>query len=245
MNTARIQVSRWRQLRDWFGSSEMLGHLDFIYNPGQGLAWGGPFNGQMVRAKLFHHLVTHFRPAAIVETGTYLGTTTEFMAEMGLPVFTIERRPRNYGFARSRLRHRRNVKLRCGDSRVVLRSLFDGPLNAMRDRTTLLYLDAHWYNDLPLAEEIDLAFRQCPAAIVMVDDFAVPGDPGYAFDDYGPDKALNAEYIAPAVAAHELAVYYPSTPSDEESGARRGCVVLCRDAMHGGALTSVSLLRRA
>jgi hypothetical protein len=222
----------------------LKGALDYYRFPERRAAWGGPFNGQTVRAKLFRDLMAHLRPSALVETGTYLGTTTEFLAETGLPVFTIEGHWRNYGFARSRLWLRRNVKLRHGDSRATLRSLFDGPLRADRNATIFFYLDAHGDHDLPLAEEIDLAFSRCPAAVVMVDDFAVPGDPGYGFDDYGPGKALDAAYIVTAVAAYELAVYYPSTPSSEESGARRGCVVLCRTAVHGEALSSLLLLRR-
>jgi predicted O-methyltransferase YrrM len=209
------------------------------------MALGGPFNGQKARARLFQDLIGCLQPQAIIETGTFLGTTTEFMAEAGLPVFTIEAHPRSFGFALARLRPCRNVTLLKGDSRAMLRSLFDGPLRRSGNGTLLFYLDAHWNDDLPLAEEVDLVFRRCPGAVVIVDDFAVPGDAGYAFDNYGPGKSLDAEYIGPAVAAHELAVFYPSTPAAEDTGARRGCVVLCREAMHGRTLSSFALLRRA
>lgn len=234
-----------RPLRDWFSSWQVAGHLDFIRFPERGMALGGPFNGQTARAKLFQGLIASLHPRAIVETGTYLGTTTAFIAEAGLPIFTIEAHPRSFGFAQARLRSCRNVTLLKGDSRVMLRSLFDGPLRLKAEGTLLFYLDAHWNDDLPLAEEIDLVFRRCPAAVVIIDDFAVAGDAGYAFDNYGPGKSLDAEYIGPAVATHELAVYYPSTPSAEETGARRGCVVLCREATHGQTLSSFALLRRA
>jgi len=60
----------------------------------------------------------------------------------------------------------------------------------------------------------------------MIDDFEVPGDPGYGFDDYGPGKALTASYLAPAFREFEPAVAYPSLPSSRESGRKRGCVVL-------------------
>src|SRR5262249_34750011 len=104
---------------------------------------------------------------------------------------------------------------------------------------------AHWNVDLPLAVEVEIICHHCPKALVMIDDFQVPFDAGYGYDDYGPGKVLNAEDIAPVVAAHELAVYYPSTPSAEETGARRGCVVLCRDSVHGAVVSSLSLLRHA
>jgi hypothetical protein len=222
-----------------------VGRLEYLCFPERGNGWGGPFNGQLARARLFQDLIALLPAAAIVETGTFLGATTDFMARTGLPVFTVDGNARCYGFARSRFWRRRNVNVHLGDSREVIRSLFGGALCAYKDRTIFFYLDAHWNDDLPLVEEIDLAFSLCPAAVAMIDDFAVPGDPGYLFDDYGPGKTLNAGYIARAVAAHELTAYYPSTPSAEENGVRRGCVVLCRDDMHGKALSSFLLLRRA
>jgi hypothetical protein len=222
----------------------LMGSIDYWWNPELGVAWGGPFNGQAFRQALFKELLAALAPAALVETGTYRGTTTEFLAEGGVPVFTIEVRPRNYGFSRARLRQRTNVTLRHGDSRKELRSLLDGPLRGLSHRPLFFYLDAHWKGELPLAAEIDLVYARCQAAIVMIDDFQVPGDAGYAYDDYGPGKALTPAYIAPALAAHGLAAFYPSTPSAEESGARRGCVVLAKDAVHGRTLEAIALLRR-
>jgi hypothetical protein len=142
--------------------------------PDRGVAWGGAFNGQPLRQALFLALIRQLEPAAIVETGTYLGPTTEFMAETGLPIFTIEAHPRRYGFARARLWRRRNVTLLQDDSWAALLTLFDGPLRGFGNRTLFFYLDAHWNDDLPLAEEIEIIFARCPAAVVMVDDFRVP-----------------------------------------------------------------------
>jgi hypothetical protein len=107
------------------------------------------------------------------------------------------------------------------------------------------YLDAHWNEDLPLADEIDIIFGRSSNAVVMIDDFEVPGDPGFDYDDYGPGKALNAEYIAPLAEKHGLAIFYPSVPSREETGRRRGCTVLCKSAFLGRALQHIPLLRQA
>src|SRR5215472_15825325 len=70
-----------------------------------------PFNGQRYRQDLFHNLIEKFSPIAIVETGTYLATTTEFMAKTELPIFSVESDPLNYGLARARLWWHRNVHL--------------------------------------------------------------------------------------------------------------------------------------
>jgi predicted O-methyltransferase YrrM len=230
-------------LRRSIGES-LLGEFDYIRFPARKDAWGGPFNGQRFRIALFSELLKRISPAAIIETGTYLGTTTEFMAKAGLPVFTIEERLRNYGFARARLRWHRNVTLLHGDSRDVLRRLLRDRFLELSSKAVFFYLDAHWNPDVPLIEELDIAFGQCPAAVVMVDDFQVPGDPGYGYDDYGSGKALTLDYIAPAVQAHGLAMFYPATRSSEETGARRGCIILARAANQCAELESITLLRR-
>ena len=229
----------------YFALRFTLGVIDYIRFPERGVAWGGPFNGQTARQALFRDIIANTRPQAIVETGTYLGTTTEFMSQTGLPVFTMELHPRKYGFVRARFWRRRNINLIHGDSRTGLRSLFDGALNGLSGLTVFFYLDAHWNDDLPLADEIDIIFSRCPWAVVMIDDFEVPSDPGYQFDDYGPGKALVLGYIRPAVLAHELRAFYPSTPSATEGGARRGCVILAKEACLGLVLASIPLLRLA
>jgi hypothetical protein len=223
----------------------LLGAIDYALYPDRGAAWGGPFNGQRFRVALFWALIRQLEPAAIVETGTYLGTTTELMAETGLPVFTVEEHPRSYGFARARLRRLRNVMLLHDDSRAGLRTLFDGPLRGFAGRTIFFYLDAHWNDDLPLAEELDIIFTRCTAAVAMIDDFRVPWDADYGYDDYGSEKALTDTYISTAVAKLGLCAHYPSTPARVETGQRRGCVVLSNASLHRTELLSIPLLQTA
>lgn len=221
----------------------LVGTIEYYLHPEKGIGWGGPFNGQPARQALFSAIVAIAQPVAIVETGTYLGTTTEFMALTGVPVFTIEADPRRFGFARARFRSRRNVNPLNGDSRAILQNLFALSLRELAGRTLFFYLDAHWNDHLPLAEELDLVFSHCLAAVVMIDDFQVPFDPGYGYDDYGPGKALVPDYIVPAVSAHGLRAFYPSTPSAEEGGVCRGCVVLAKHQPVISALSSLPLLR--
>jgi hypothetical protein len=119
---------------------------------------------------------------------------------------------------------------------------FDGPLRRARNHSLFVYLDAHWNDDLPLAEELEIVFGACPNAIVMIDDFQVPFDDGYGYDDYGTGRSLTAELVEPTIAAHSLQVFYPSTPSLQETGARRGCAVITNKAL---PLASLPLLRPA
>ena len=96
-------------------------------------------------------LVAALGPTSIVETGTYRGTTTTFFAASGLPVFTIEARARNYGYAKARLRHLENVRLIHGDSRTALLELLQSANALPEAGIPFVYLDAHWKEDLPLA----------------------------------------------------------------------------------------------
>src|SRR5947208_17186768 len=104
---------------------EIKGLVDFYRFPKRCLCWGGPFNGQAGRLAIFESLMAAITPGLILETGTYLGTTTELMAQTGLPLVTVEGNARNYGFARARLRRFRNVQIRFGDSRREARAVID------------------------------------------------------------------------------------------------------------------------
>jgi hypothetical protein len=187
---------------------------------------GGPFNGQENRRLLFDDIVKKLGIEAIVETGTHRASTTAYMARAtGLPVYSCEVNPRLFAYSRRRLEALPNAAVTMQDSAVFLRSTeLD---DRIRNRRVFFYLDAHWYERLPLKEELwaILGFDTDP--IVMIDDFAVPGDPQYGFDDYGPGKVLRMEYLLQFANAG-LSYFFPCLPADRETGKQRGCVVICR-----------------
>lgn len=223
----RLLVAARGRVRAWLGD-ERLGMLDYWRRPEWRETWGGPFNGQAFRQRLFAELCSRVRFAAIVETGTYRGETTAyFRRATRVPVHSFEATPRRHGFARGRLWLARGVHLHRGDSRGGVAEL--AASGALPPGPVFFYLDAHWDGDLPLREEVDLAFAHWRQAVVMIDDFAVPDDPGYGFDDYGSGKALTLAYLGPR-AAPPTAAWVPACASSAETGARRGCVVLARDA---------------
>jgi hypothetical protein len=206
-------------------------------------AWGGPFNGQAFRRRIFDALM-ELNFAAIVETGTHLGTTTETFAATGLPVFTVEAQPKFYGFVRARFLRKPNVSPRLGDSRFHLRRILSGLDAEMRQKPLFFYLDAHWEKDLPLAEELQIILANCAQPVIMIDDFAVADDPGYGFDKYGNGKRLERAYIEPFLAGDGLALFYPAVSSAEETGKKRGCAILVRQADEQ-RLMSIAELRPA
>jgi hypothetical protein len=237
-------ISRAKQMARRMISPSILGWLDYYRFPKFAESWGGPFNGQRFRQQIFNDLLGAVRFDLVVETGTYRGTTTEYMATVSRsPVLTVEADARAYGFSRARLGRFSNITGTNEDSRVFLNRLLDG--KELSRRTPFFYLDAHWDADLPLFEELKAIFEKCPVALVMVDDFRVPGDEQYQYDDYGEGKALTDSYIAPLVESLELVQYYPAARAAEETGMRRGCVVLVRkDSGHVESLATVSSIRR-
>ena len=88
------------------------------------------------------------------------------------------------------------------------------------------YLDAHWYNYLPLNNELEIIFSSWNSPIVMIDDFEVPNT-DYQFDDYGDIGRINLDYIAPTVDKHKLSTFFPGKDPEYETGSKRGSVVLC------------------
>ncbi len=203
--------------------------------------WAKPMNSQAARIDIARQVIAQCRIARIVETGTFIGTTTEFFAQFGLPVTTAETNPQVLPHARARLARWRNVDLREYDSVRVLGELVKEAID--RSVPTLFYLDAHWENHLPLYEEAMLAVEHFPKAVLLIDDFAVPDDPGYGFDDYGPEKRLGLDYLLRGNLS-KLTVYFPSVPSHQETGARRGCVVATANPELAAILDRISLLRR-
>jgi hypothetical protein len=83
-----------------------------------------------------------------------------------------------------------------------------------------------------------------PGAVEAIDDFQVPGDPEYVYDDYGAGKALTPAYIAPMVERFGLVEFFPSTRAKEETGLRRGCIVLAKNLDTIRRIEALPCLRR-
>lgn len=246
-------VTRWRKkLAAVFDAAvrqlpaplgERVGEWEYRHGSAWRRHWGArPFNGQEARQRMLVEICQSVTFVAVVETGTYRGATTEFLHRVTrAPLHSFEADPRHHGFARARLRGLAEVRLYRGDSRAGLERLAaDG---ALPPGPVLFYLDAHGLDDLPLAAEIEIAFRRWPEAVVMIDDFAVPDDPGYSFDDYGEGRALTLAYLD-ANGVRPPGVWLPRCAAADETGARRGCVVLARAPEMIRRLDAVPALRR-
>jgi hypothetical protein len=204
--------------------------------------FGGPMNGQTARLEMVRSIIETCGIQQVIETGTFRGTTTEWFSEFEIPVLSAEIRPRYALFAQLRLRHRPNVQIECLDSISALRRWSE--IFEITSKRTLFYLDAHWEHHLPLRHELELIHSKFGSGIVIVDDFKVPLDADYEFDDYGPGEVLEMDYIAKCNIG-QASAFFPNVKGKWEAGRKRGCVVLTSDEGLAARCKALPLLRIA
>lgn len=190
-------------------------------------SWGDkPFNGQEKRADLFRSLVKLVDVGAIVETGTFRGSTTQFFHECtGLHVYSCELSDRYFVYASERLAAFDRIHLYKGDSRNFLSQL--GEDAHLENKIVFFYLDAHWNADLPLVRELQLILQNFKSPIIMIDDFEVPHRDDYGFDDYGEKAILSLDILEPVLTV-DMSLFYPAWPPVQDSNPQRGFVILAK-----------------
>lgn len=234
---------KYKHLKSRISNLEIV--VDFLINsPTYVDSEDDGYNGQAFRRIIFRDLMNEFGFEAIFETGTHAGSTAGYMAKLAnVPVYTCESSERFFALAKMRLKDIHNIHFNLCDSREFLKMLSE---QVDRKAMIFIYLDAHWSHDLPLKEEIGIICASWDKFVIMIDDFKVPGDNGYGYDDYGRGKSLTLENFGKVFNKYELVPFFPALSSADETGAKRGCVVL---AKHGeiskklGTLKSISLRR--
>jgi hypothetical protein len=204
----------------------------------------GPFNGQRRRTAAVASMFAAIPFATVIETGTYRAMTTRHLRRTtDAPIATIEVNPKYFNYSRGRLAKLPAVTQFLGKSPAVLEQLrIDA---AWKGEPVFFYLDAHWLHDLPLLDELNSIRRGWTEFAALIDDFAVDGDGGYFYDDYGPGKSLDLRHFAGHAELNDLHVFWPAAPSTSETGARRGWVVLATPGAIASALTTLPELRAA
>ncbi len=182
--------------------------------------WGEPFNGQHKRSLVVRELIGRFDPDTLIETGTHFGFTTRHLASYGPPVYTVELDPGIRLLAKRRLRGRPNVTMVQGDSSTALAWIASGA----RIQRPFLYLDAHSPAGLPLRAELRTVLDRWPDFVLLIDDFKIPGDPGYGYWTF-EGAALSIETLS---LPDDVVAAFPSAPASSETGARKGTAYLGR-----------------
>ncbi len=179
-----------------------------------------PFNGQARRISSIFALADAFAPTHVIETGTYLGSSTPYLASVADgPTYTIE--IEEHFATRARRRFEDNhpalqIELVLGDSaRQIVNVLQRIPA---QDSAVLAYLDAHWLDQIPTTSEL-LALESWGGCwMAIIDDFKVDGDEGFGFDQYG--DVVIGPGIVPDIP--DVQIWVPAQPSERETGAKRG-----------------------
>jgi hypothetical protein len=124
-----------------------------------------------------------------------------------LKIYTCEINEENYKKARRNLKKFDNVQIFKGGSPEFLKSLIDSGVLGERP---LFFLDAHWWDNWPLEEEIKIITEGVRSAVILIDDFKVPGDDRFKFDWYG-DKVCSLDLIKPKMSrGNEYGLLFPS-----------------------------------
>ncbi len=201
---------------------------DAVFHPGPAVG----MNGQQKRKEIIEAICRKFQPQLAVETGTFLGNTTGYLATtLKVPVISCELRERYHHVARRLLREIPGIDLRLQDSRGFLRELaLDSAKTSLR---TFFYLDAHWYDDLPLVDELEIIGAAWPEFVAVIDDFQVPRSPDYGYDDYGPGRRLDLSLISEILRKHSLKACFPRAAGRDETGECRGCCIVLPQRLSG------------
>lgn len=182
-------------------------------------------NHQFIRTTILLNIIAGLRISAFVETGTNVGKTCFLIAsQTNLPIFSSEVNKRFFRIARWFLSpFGSRVQLSNEDSVQFLSRIV--PI-VQADRP-VFYLDAHWYEKLPLKEEMVAILSGCRSVLIVIDDFKVPSDSGFGYDRYG-EAALEWSYLECAVlnSGTNVSIFFPAYPSMMETGDRRGWVVI-------------------
>ena len=199
-----------------------------------------PFNGQALRRELFEELFLKFNFKSVVETGTFKGWTTAYLAQFTkVPVYSVDINVLYYLYSRLSLRRYDNVRLFNGNSIKFLKKLQND--KAFPKENVFFYLDAHWNKNLPLKDELSLILSSWKRSIILIDDFKVPRDEGYAFDVYN-GETLDVDYIE-KISLKKFNIFWPAYSSRLETGARRGAVILSTPDMPHSEFSTLRCLR--
>ncbi len=150
-----------------------------------------PFNCASELSTFFTYIEEEYNIRTVIETGTFKANTASFFATTFDTVHTVEVNPEFYEESRKILESFPNVHCHQGSSPNILRKILP---NLAHERV-LFYLDAHWYADWPLLNELrEIRKTHKNNCIIVVDDFKVPGRNDIPYDTHNGND-YSYEYI--------------------------------------------------
>jgi hypothetical protein len=148
-----------------------------------------PFNGDVRRIKIIEQLIEDCRFDVGIETGTWIGNTTQWLAKHLPKLVSIEYDKGVHGVAMLRMGHLTHLELLHGRSE----ELFPAQVKLCAGMRVFCYLDAHAKDKSPpLGKELQAAVQH-GNVLVVIDDFRVPNTE-FGYGTYG-DLDLDLQYL--------------------------------------------------
>ena len=167
-------------------------------------------------------IITGNKIKTVIETGTYLGSTTKHFSAWTKQVHTIEVKESHFNTSLKALEDCLNVKSHLGNSPEVL----DRILSKINKKELLFFfLDAHWEAFNPLLDELKVIAKHGFKPIIAIHDFKVPGHPEFGYDTYR-GIVYERAWIEPSL----INIYgkdgYSIEYNSQATGAKRGIIYI-------------------
>ncbi len=168
-------------------------------------------HGDKIHLSLLRKIIKEYNITSIVETGTFLGYTTELLAKEfpNLDIYTSEINPDFYKKAKKNLKNYKKIHIYNQTSPEFIKGLINE--KKLGDRP-FFYLDAHWLDDWPLEQELQIISKNIKSAVISIDDFKVEGDSRFIYDSYN-GKECSLALVNPNLKAGNYNVLFPNYDS--------------------------------
>lgn len=164
-----------------------------------------PFNSDLEFTQLAQEFIHNYRFQTAIETGTYRGSTTRWLAKEIGYVYTIETDEIMY--MNVDLSRNINIEHIYGKSETILPSIL---AKIPSDEKVFIYLDAHWGDSWPILDELRAIRESKVKCMVVIDDMLVPNRPDIQFDSF-KGLPLSIQYLTPVISHfHNISMYIPS-----------------------------------
>lgn len=180
-----------------------------------------PFNGDTFVEAEFLRLKDQFNIETVLELGTCVGGTTQWLQKNYKQVIAIELMPEFLDWTRKRVGFMKlNVNFIQGSTVDVLPYVLGQiPSNSM------FFVDSHWGPNNPLLKELELIADFKLKPILCIHDFLVPGHPELGYDEYDGQK-YKWDWIEKSIENIYGKEGYGYHYNSEAKGAMRGCVYI-------------------
>lgn len=190
-----------------------------------------PFNGDTIAQAKVIELRDKYGITNAIETGTCLGSTTHFLAQVFRFVTTFENNLKFRDLAMRRLDGVDDITFVAKSSSYGIADEFDLEMGDMSPYERMFFfLDAHWEKSCPLQDELtQIAFmvndEGLKPPVIMIHDWKVPDHPEFGFDSYN-GQDFEWTWIKPGVDAIYGPDGYDIEFNSEATGAKRGILYI-------------------